>query len=640
MRFRIQHLLASSALSLLGCSNDVAPPRYETEDCGGFGCDAPIVPTPDPPGMSAEASQSMDGPITPDPGLCASGETECLSGSSTRYRLCSAEGTWSAPRDCGADQACVDSACGGDCRPGQTRCASSSDVQACDERGAWGESTECAFGCDAGSCRNECSEGQTRCANERDVQICSNDEQYGSLVACPLACDRQTDACGGDCTPGDVECAGATPRRCDQRGAWQDEAACEHLCIAGNCVGECDPGESTTCGVLQNSQGDCRARPLTCQTNGFWPQNLCEPTSPEICDASGRDENCDGRVNEEPPCTSGFTAVSAGPGYACAVTTAGTVSCWGGNGFGNLGVGNESGPRSTPVTVPGVSAAVSVSTGVFGTCAVLNDGSARCWGSIGNGNGSAARLVLSDIEALALGETNTCALLRDRTVRCGNAGPGPLALLDVVNDDAGNDLGAVESIDTQGDTFFCALMRDGSARCWGFGGGFPGASAEFSPNEAERIAGIEGGRQVVAGQGHACALTNAGVLCWGDNSVGQLGVDPGQLFDSATPLAVDVGANVTAIDAGDNFTCALLTNGRVRCWGLLGQEVTPAPREIGGLTQVTALSVGADAACVVRSDRTAACFGDNRQGQLGDGSSTGDSVFDAEFLAPVRVLGP
>lgn len=83
-----------------------------------------------------------------------------------------------------------------------------------------------------------------------------------------------------------------------------------------------------------------------------------------------------------------------------------------------------------------------------------------------------------------------------------------------------------------------------------------------------------GGKKVTkvsVGAKHVCALANASVYCWGDNSSGQLGRSGG---DSSVPVAVNLssssallGKEVIDISASDNYTCALASDGGVACWG-------------------------------------------------------------------------
>lgn len=131
---------------------------------------------------------------------------------------------------------------------------------------------------------------------------------------------------------------------------------------------------------------------------------------------------------------------------------------------------------------------------------------------------------------------------------------------------------------TAGVAHTCALLVGGHVRCWGFNGngeigsGTPGTSGE---GDASGGADVDvGGKvsQIAAGYHHTCALLDDGrVRCWGANGSGQLGYgNTSSVGDTETPAAagdVDVGGTVTQIAAGELSTCALLDTGAVRCWG-------------------------------------------------------------------------
>src|SRR5690606_26148244 len=97
-----------------------------------------------------------------------------------------------------------------------------------------------------------------------------------------------------------------------------------------------------------------------------------------------------------------------------------------------------------------------------------------------------------------------------------------------------------------------------------------------------------GVRQLALGNLHACALTTTGqVLCMGNNTYGQLG--NGNTDASMTPVLVggnDALANIVAVAAGQEATCALHSNGTVYCWGRNNHLQLGVPNSgEGGVTQ-------------------------------------------------------
>jgi alpha-tubulin suppressor-like RCC1 family protein len=146
--------------------------------------------------------------------------------------------------------------------------------------------------------------------------------------------------------------------------------------------------------------------------------------------------------------------------------------------------------------------------------------------------------------------------------------------------------------------------------------------------------------QISAGSSHTCAvITNGRVECWGNNGNGQLG--DGTQVNRATPTAVTGLSGVTQIAAGREHTCALLSSGQVECWGLnafgqLGDGTTTSrsvPALIAGLDNVKQISAGAFFTCAVTTDGTPKCWGQNDAGQIGDGS------IGTDHLTPIPVAG-
>jgi alpha-tubulin suppressor-like RCC1 family protein len=135
---------------------------------------------------------------------------------------------------------------------------------------------------------------------------------------------------------------------------------------------------------------------------------------------------------------------------------------------------------------------------------------------------------------------------------------------------------------------------------------------------------------ISAGENHTCAVTGDGkVRCWGDNQYGQLG--DGTSTDRKTPIYVSNLKGVTAVSVGRFHTCALLTTGGVKCWGANGdgqlgdgtndRRLTPV--SVSNLASgVTAISAGSYHSCALTSIGGMKCWGNNYDGQLGDDTTT------------------
>jgi hypothetical protein len=205
---------------------------------------------------------------------------------------------------------------------------------------------------------------------------------------------------------------------------------------------------------------------------------------------------------------------------------------------------------------------------------------------------------------------------------------------------------------TAGDSHTCALISDGTVTCWGNNG--DGQLGDGSNTNSYVPVAVTGGAlanktvtDITAGYYHTCALISDGtVTCWGWNGDGQLG--DGSNTSRNVPAAVTGGAltdkTVTDITAGAYHTCALISDGTVTCWGNNGDgqlgdgddtnSNVPAAVTGGALTDktVTDITAGAYHTCALISDGTVTCWGWNSSGQLGTGDDTNSNV-------PVAVTG-
>jgi alpha-tubulin suppressor-like RCC1 family protein len=146
--------------------------------------------------------------------------------------------------------------------------------------------------------------------------------------------------------------------------------------------------------------------------------------------------------------------------------------------------------------------------------------------------------------------------------------------------------------------------------------------------------------QMSLGAFYSCAtISNGTVKCWGINNYGQLG--DGTTTPSLTPVAVAGLSNAVQVAATDWHTCARLSDGRVQCWGsnISGGEIgdgttssTLTPVFVQGLSTAVQVSIGTYHSCSLLSDGTVRCWGYNASGELGDGTTN-------SALAPVAVQG-
>jgi alpha-tubulin suppressor-like RCC1 family protein len=182
---------------------------------------------------------------------------------------------------------------------------------------------------------------------------------------------------------------------------------------------------------------------------------------------------------------------------------------------------------------------------------------------------------------------------------------------------------------TAGTAHTCALVSDEADRtdvvCWGdntHGQLGDGTTVDAS---LPRNVQVPGAVEVDAGGDHTCARTGSGsLLCWGRNDMGQVKGSGEQQV--ATPLRVDLDEALD-VSAGNDHTCAALIDGSVWCWGAnergqLGVAGSSAvgPVQVPGVATAVSVTAGYAHTCAVLANATVRCWGANNHGQLGDGT--------------------
>jgi alpha-tubulin suppressor-like RCC1 family protein len=325
-------------------------------------------------------------------------------------------------------------------------------------------------------------------------------------------------------------------------------------------------------------------------------------------------------------------AVVANGMHGCALLADGTIKCWGYNSHGQLGNKSQwyAGCKAASLVL-GDWKYKALDAGVSHTCAVKTGGTVACWGSNYSGQ-VGVKVPLGD--------------LCQQTTACKKKQPMLVAGL--------TDATTV----ALGSKHTCATKSDGTVACWGKNAdGKLGVGTKLDQHTPSVVLGLAGVTAITCGHNHTCALKADGnVVCWGANDLGQLGdgakVSCQKSSDCAAlgskcgaykclngecqcvpgklgPKAVKGLAGATAITANGNHSCALKTDGSVSCWGrndkgqlgdgTLIDRSEPVP--VKGLSKVTAIAAGDNHTCAILQSGAMSCWGDNQYGQHGDGTT-------------------
>lgn len=278
--------------------------------------------------------------------------------------------------------------------------------------------------------------------------------------------------------------------------------------------------------------------------------------------------------------------VSLSTNHACVWSQGGEVRCWGANYWGQVGAGagTTGSIINIPTTVFGVANVVQVDASAYDhTCAVTAGGSVYCWGQ------------------------NDYSQLGDNTY-ANTESPVLASNFSSIN---------VSSVAT-GHQTTCVQSQSGWITCNGANYvGQIGASGSLQADNG----------QVAMGEDFACALIDGMAYCWGNNSLGQLGI--GQPGSEYWPQALAESDFISAPHAGWQDGCGVRAGGDARCWGY-GYSGSGEPGPFDPLQHYSVLGLGGDAAfmapgsfhhCAMRTDHAVLCWGGNWWGQVGNGST-------------------
>ena len=406
------------------------------------------------------------------------------------------------------------------------------------------------------------------------------------------------------------------------------------------------------------------------------------------------------------------------------------VWCWGSNGFGQLGSNAVVGTNSpVPVQVPGLSNIQSVAVGEAFSCALLMDKTVKCWGDntfiqLGSGttltqSPAPVKIVgITNAISISAGQKHACAIIENGTARCwGDSTSGKLGDGSLQGGGRPSPAQVTESIRTRtslrkivqisaGNNHTCVVLRDGAAKCWGIStsgqlGNGTKVATESAPID---VIEIDNAVSISAGSEHTCALlADKTVKCWGKNHQGQLGQGvnrffiapegsdrpsnfshistPSQVVGITTAISISVGSAHTCVileagttdslervsgssDSSPTYATETLTvaEGTASCWGVgntgqLGYDhpatynaplspYSPIPNLViesdasrtTHLMDIVAIIGGSRHTCAILEDRTARCWGGNHKGQLGNEPIT-DPALRRPTPSPVLAAG-
>jgi alpha-tubulin suppressor-like RCC1 family protein len=319
-------------------------------------------------------------------------------------------------------------------------------------------------------------------------------------------------------------------------------------------------------------------------------------------------------------CHQAATAVVCGVSFTCAILYDGTVRCWGDNHRMQLGTGSAS-STSLPVEVTGLpKPATALALGEGFACASLDDGSVWCWGDdlvgeVGNGMFSSTS---------------------------GPVGYAPAKV---------KSLGSPVTAIAAGVFHVCAVVSKATVWCWGnngnaeLGSGMATTSAPGGinlPVQAKVDSGTIVAVAAGAEQSYALFSNDTLIQSWGGSESGQLGNGS----TAVTTAIQDVGPGLAAVSVTSGtyayFACAIGTDGAVYCWGdgsdgALGSSSPVAnqsnPVKIGGLpATANQISASRETVCAILRNGTLYCWGGNEDGEAGRASPS-------NFPTPMQVTG-
>lgn len=506
---------------------------------------------------------------------------------------------------------------------------------------------EFSVDCSANTGKNTICNTTGTCSTCSDGQVTGCNPEKDTLLECD---DKGKEKLGDRCEGKTPHCQGAVGEKKTQCVECLSDDHCGKPasdCQVARCVDNQCKVDNLPSGTEPEKQPESGCAKVTCDGKGsLVTENIeqgtsCGPDSKGFCTGGGKCGSCqvdaqecisggsrrvcspDGEWGPSVPCNEGVPAcsgqgqcvgvVSAAvvSGHSCAVLSDGTVRCWGSNSSGQLGLGPGGPPQSlTPVAVPGLSAITKVVVGKGFSCALGDQGKVWCWGQNTQGQVGvnsdqntfdSPQLVNGAYADLKSSETAVCGLTVDKTVSCwGGLGDKNSELF-------GNGVK---------DTFLTFRKSPralGENKC--------GIKCSTVPTP--------GVQSFAVGNEHACILVGTKVSCFGSNQSAQFGngkSNPSTQYDLSNvtiekAVALSAGAYSTAVTVATNDS----TSHKVMVWGrnetsLFSTGLLVNPTEVPAISSKATLFLG-DRLTATVSQGQLVLLGRNDKGQLANNST-------------------
>ncbi len=287
--------------------------------------------------------------------------------------------------------------------------------------------------------------------------------------------------------------------------------------------------------------------------------------------------------------------ISSNMDKSCAVVNDGTVKCW-----TLLESDNENNATfSLPKTIPGIAQTKNVIVSDYQNCAIHRNGQMTCWGWGGAGDAEQqARLIpeLNNVTDVSIYYRTICALTAG-SARCWNG-----------NDQASDKLTmksyflTATSLVSQGANL-CAVMANGEVQCLDM------SNLNSTP---ANVPVIKTAKTLTAGYSHICAtMQDNSVACWGEGRSGQLATS--EKWRTHNPTVI-TGVRASQIVASGNRTCTWNAQRESWCWGHTSTFYNSEPTRVGNIIGASEVQAGVDLSCVVSpvpnsQEKSFSCWG-------------------------------